>query len=160
MAGSTTKKVMVRRFDREPLAGFINPRSWLQPGGVELLRPDGAVIEVRYGDIQWVSFVKEFDTAAQPESKVFLTRPKMEGLWVRLTFRNQELMEGILSNNLLLIEPFGFSITPPEPFSNHQRVFVPRQALTEIQVLGVIGSPLRGPRRALKSKDQGLLFED
>jgi hypothetical protein len=31
MAGSTAKKVVVRRFDRETLTGFVNPFSYLQP---------------------------------------------------------------------------------------------------------------------------------
>ena len=42
MAGSTTKKVLIRRFDREALTGFVNAQSYLQPAGVELLSPSGA----------------------------------------------------------------------------------------------------------------------
>ena len=160
MAGLTTKKVMVRRFDRETLPGFVSTQTFLQPHGIELMRPDGTLAQLGYHEVQWVSFVRDFDDSLQPENKVFLTRPKMEGLWVRLTFRNEEVMEGILPNNLLLVESFGFTITPPEPYSNHQRVFIPRQALTEMQVLGVVGSPLRGAKRKGKpAPDQGNLFE-
>lgn len=149
MAGSTNKKVLVARFDRETLSGFVNPQTYLQPAGLELLTTQGAVVLVPYGEVKTVSFVRDFD---QPEARVemrqFNTRPKMEGLWVRLRFRDGEAMDGLLPNNLLQMESQGFTVVPPDPgFQNH-RVFVPRAALSEVQVLGVVGSPLRKGRRA------------
>jgi len=160
LAGSTTKKVLVRRFDREPLTGFVNPQSYLLPGGVELLRTDGTVSLVPYREIKTVSFVKDFEAAeAQPERLVFHTRPKMDGLWVRMRFRDGEVMDGILSNNLLQLEPYGFTFTPPEPYANNQRVFSPREALSEFHVLGVVGSPLTRRRRKEVPKEQIGLFE-
>ena len=48
---------------------------------------------------------------------------------------------------------------PPNPGINNQRVFVPRAALTELQVLGVVGSPLRLPKVKPKPKEQIELFE-
>lgn len=151
---------MVRRFERETLPGFVSPHTYLQPSGIELLRPDGTITHLSYSEVQWIAFVKDFEEPSKPENKVFLTRPKMEGLWVRMTFRNQEVMEGILPNNLLQVDAQGFMVTPPEPYSNSQRVFVPRQALSEIQVLGVVGSPLRTPKRKPKTTAQGDLFEE
>ncbi|MFB3828540.1 MAG: hypothetical protein ACE15B_17360 [Bryobacteraceae bacterium] len=162
MAGSTTKKVLVRRFDREPLAGYIHPQAWLRPNGVELLTPDGSFAVVSYNEVKAVHFVRDFDALEQPaESRVFNTRPKIDGLWVRMRFRDEEIMDGVMSNNLLLVEPYGFTVTPPEPFSNNQKVFVPRAALAEIQVLGVVGSPLTRARPKAKAvpMEQGKLFE-
>ena len=83
----------------------------------------------------------------------------MEGLWVRMRFRDGEIMDGILSNNLLQLEPYGFNFVPPEPYANNQRMFSPREALTDFQVLGVVGSPLTRRRRKPASKDQIGLFE-
>jgi len=160
LAGSTTKRVLIRRFDREPLTGFVNPQSYLQPGGVELMKPDGALAVIPYQEIKTVSFVRDFDTPeAQPERRVFLSRPKMDGLWVRMRFRDGEIMDGILSNNLLQLEPYGFTFIPPEPYSNNQRVFSPREALSEFHVLGVVGSPLSRRRRKEAPKEQIGLFE-
>ncbi len=153
----------MRRFEREPLAGYIHPQTWLRSNGVELLTPDGSFAVVPYTEVKAVYFVKDFDALEQPaECKVFNTRPKIDGLWVRMRFRDQELMDGVMPNNLLLMEPYGFMVTPPDPFANNQKVFVPRAALAEIQVLGVVGSPLT---RAAKTKtkavpvEQGKLFE-
>jgi len=158
MASSTAKKVIVRRFDRENLTGFVNPLSYLQPASLELLRPDGTLALLPYEEIKSVCFVSDFDAEAEPR-RVFLTRPKLEGLWVRMFFRDGEVMDGILPNNLLSWEIAGFTVTPPEPDSNNQRVFIPRSALRNIQVLGVVGSPLRaGRRKAKTAPDQGTLF--
>lgn len=160
MASSTTKKVLVRRFDREPLTGFVNPLSYLLPEGVELMRPDGTVVILPYREVKTVCFVKDFEGAeAVPERRVFHTRPKMDGLWVRMKFRDGEIMDGILSNNLLQLEPYGFTVVPPEPYSNNQRMFSPREALSELQVLGVVGSPLTRRRRKEVPKEQIGLFE-
>ena len=160
MAGSTTKKAVVRRFDRESLAGFLNPQTYLQPGGVELMTPAGALMVVAYQEIKTVSFVRDFDTAnPEHERKVFNTRPKTDGLWLRLTLRDGEIMEGVLPNNLLTLDAYGFTVTPPDAYSNHQRLFVPRTALTEVQVLGVVGSALRKGKGKPSAKEQIGLFE-
>ena len=57
-------------------------------------------------------------------------------------------MDGILANNLLLLESAGFSVIPPDPSFQNQRIFVPKAALTSLLVMGVVGTPLRHPRKA------------
>ena len=161
MAGSTTKKVLIRRFDREPLTGFVNSQTYLQPGGVELLTPSGTLSMVPYSDIKVVCFVKDFDSVESgQEKKVFNTRPKTDGLWARMHLRDGEILDGILSNNLLLLTPEGFTVTPPDAYSNNQKLFVPRAALSLFNVLGVVGSPLT--RRKPKPTPEGQigLFEE
>lgn len=158
MGSSTAKKVVVRRFERESLSGFVNVLSYLQPLHAELLRPDGSLALIPYEEIKSISFVKEFE-GDDDTGRIFLTRPKMEGLWVRLSFRDGEVMDGILPNELLAGDVAGFMVTPPEPDGNSQKVFVPRQALKSAQVLGVVGSPLRVRRKKGEvSEDQGQLF--
>ncbi len=149
----------MRRFDREPLHAFINPSEYLQKDGIEMLSPAGAVVFVGYYDLKNVCFVKDFDGPAEP-AKQFQTRPKMDGLWVRMKYRDGDVMDGILPNNLLLWERYGYSVIPPEPYSNNQKVFVPREALTDIHVLGVVGSPLtKTARRKSVPDGQPTLFD-
>ena len=52
MASSTTKKVVVRRFDRENLSGFINAFSYLQPTAIEILKPDGTLVLLPYDEVK------------------------------------------------------------------------------------------------------------
>jgi hypothetical protein len=161
LAASTAKKVLIRRFDREPLTGFVNAQSYLQPQGVELLTPGGACLVVPYSEIKVVCFVRDFGSVEPTqEKKVFNTRPKTDGLWVRMELRDGEVLEGILPNNLLQLTAEGFTVTPPDAYSNNQKLFVPRAALTQINVLGVVGSPLtrRKPKPAPES--QIGLFEE
>ena len=160
MAGSTTKKTVIRRFQKEPLAGYVNPASYLQPAGVELLSALGNLSTVPYEEIKTISFVRDFEGAGETGRRVFNTRPKMEGLWVSLQFRDGEVMEGIMPNNLLQLEPYGFTVIPPDTFSNHQRVFIPRAAVESVEVLGVVGSPLKKRKAKAVPKQQIGLFDE
>ncbi len=143
----------MRRFDREPMAGFVSISTYQQPVGIELLKQDGEVALVPYSEIKSVCFVKDFEGSREPlEAKLFLTRPKVEGLWVRMRFRDGDLLDGILANNLTTLDPQGYTVTPPEPYSNNQRMFIPREALLDLQVLSVVGSALRkGVKPRVKS---------
>ena len=159
MSPSTTKKVVVRRFERESVHGFASPRQYLQPAGIEILRTDGSSMMLSYREVKCVSFVRDFPGPATPEErKIFFTRPKMEGLWVRLLFRDNDLMEGILPNNLLQIDAYGFSFVPPDPFSNNQRIFVPKEALQDVHVIGVVGGKTTKTKKT-EVKEQAKLFE-
>ncbi len=160
MAGSTTKKAILRRFDREPLRGYVNPLSFLQPAGVELLSAEGSVASVPYSEIKTVSFVRELDGEAEPGRRQFQTRPKTAGLWVRLEFRDGEILEGVTPNNLLQSEPYGVTVIPPDPYGNHQRIFAPRAALVDASVLGVVGSALRKRKAEPAPKEQIGLFDE
>jgi hypothetical protein len=160
LSGSTTKKALIRRFDREPVAGYVNPVSYLQPAGVEVLSAQGNIATVPYLEIKSVSFVRDFETGTDPGRQVFNARPKIEGLWVSLRFRDGEEMEGVMPNNLLQLEPYGFTLIPPDPYSHQQRVFVPRTALTTVEVLGVVGSPLKKRKAKAAPQEQIRLFEE
>ena len=163
MSGSTSKKVVVYRFDREALPGFVHPQTWLGQAGVELLTPTGAVTMVPYGDIKCVCYVREWEPDAwRQERRLFGSRPKTEGLWVRALFRDNDFLEGVLPNDLLVEDAHGYLLAPPDAFSNSQRVFLPRLALKEFKVMGVVGSAARGSRRtkvAAKPDGQIELFE-
>jgi len=149
---------VVRRFERESLIGFVNAFTYLQPSAIELLTPEGSLVLLPYEEVKSVCFVKDFEAEAESR-RIFMTRPKLEGLWVRMFFRDGEVLDGILPNNLLAWEIAGFTVTPPEPDANNQRVFVPRSALKSMQVLGVVGSPLRPKRKkAGPAPDQPTLF--
>ena len=159
MSTSTTKKALIRRYDRETLAGFVNPASFLQPDGVELLSGDGRAGAVPYTEVKFVAFVRDFEGEAEPERPNFQTRPKIAGLWINLRFRDGTVLEGIIPNNLMLLEPTGFSVTPPDSAGNLQRLWVPRQSLMAVEVLGVVGSPLRQRKPKPPAKEQIGLFD-
>jgi hypothetical protein len=158
VAASTNKKVLVARFDRETLAGFVSSPGGFEAEALELLTPEGSVLQVPYSEVKAVCFVKDFEGGETwQQRRTFLTRPKSAGLWVRLRFIDGDSIEGMVANNLMQLEPNGFSIVPPDPTFHNQKIFVPRLAVTEVQVLGVIGSALK--RRPAKpvEKEEGQL---
>ncbi len=163
MSGTTSKKVVIYRFDRDTLPGFVHPQTWLAANGVELLTPTGAVTVVPYEDIKCVCYVKDWDLNGwRVERRRFASRPKTEGLWVRALFRDNDSIEGVLANDLILMEPQGYLLVPPDAFSNSQRVFLPRQALKEFKVMGVVGGLAKARRtKAATAKPEGQigLFE-
>lgn len=161
MSSSTTKKVYVRRFDGSLLHGYVSPQTFLRPTGVELLDRSAEVVSIPYEEVKGVYFVREFEPNPEAKQKtVFASRPKQDGLWIRVNFRDGDVLEGVLPNNLLLMEANGLTLTPPDPNGNAQRVFVPRTALSNLTVLGVIGSPVRRTRRRRRepSREQMDLF--
>ena len=49
-------------------------------------------------------------------------------------------LEGIAANDRSLISGAGLLLTPPDTRSNTQRIYVPRQAIQTLEVVGLIGS--------------------
>jgi hypothetical protein len=136
---STHKKVVVRKLDKSLVRGYVDPRTYLSAGGVELLEFEGRLVNVPLEQIKGVFFVRDFEGNPQhPERKIFHSRPRQSGLWVRMIFKDREVLEGLTSNNLLDLDPAGFYITPPDMYSNNLRIFIPRGSLAEMEVLGVI----------------------
>ena len=75
------------------------------------------------------------------QRKVFASRPKLGGLWVRMRFLDGEELEGVIPNDLRIMGEHGVTLTPPDSKGNTQRVFVPSRALDTFVVMGVIGKP-------------------
>jgi Family of unknown function (DUF6982) len=164
---STYKKVVVRKLDREVVKGFVIPTSYMGPEGAELMDLDGRRTVVPLEEIKGIYFVRDFEgNNERIERKTFLSRPKLTGLWIRMTFKDAEVLDGLLSENLLEIEPQGYLVTPPDVFSNNLKIFVPRTALQKLEVMGVIsngarrgdGAPGRGRRRSPAPSRQMRLF--
>ena len=101
-------------------------------------------------EIKGVYFVREFGEAESLTRKTFTSRPRSEGLWVRLRFKDSEILEGLMPADLTQTTPEGFLVNPPDQRSNTQRIFVPRTALESLTVLAVIGATRRPRRGRLK----------
>jgi uncharacterized protein DUF6982 len=145
---STLKKVIVVLADRKPLRGYLNPARLGQTDPIDLLTQDGEHQQIPLGKIRSIYFVREFSDAFEPERKAFLSRPKLDGLWIRLRYLDGETLEGLIPNDLLSLLDNGVQITPPDLNSSTDRIFVPRPALADVTVLGVVGIARRKPAAA------------
>jgi hypothetical protein len=143
VAASTLKKVAVFLLDGSSEPGYLNPASLDAGDSIDLLTPGGEHRSIPLKELKAVCFVREFTGPFEPERKTFLSRPKLDGLWVRLRFRDEDEMEGVVPNDLLAILGTGVQLTPPDLHGNVVRMYIPRSALVEMKVLGVVGAARR-----------------
>jgi len=146
--------------DKKPMRGYLNPARLNQSDPVDLLTPEGEHMVVPLAKIRSIFFVREFSDEFEPERKAFLSRPKLDGLWVRLRFTDGETLEGVVPNDLLSLLDSGIQITPPDLTSSTDRIFVPRTALSELTVLGVVGIARRKPAAAAAAASLPRLFNE
>ncbi len=156
---STHKKVVVRKFDRDSVQGYLPPSNFISDGKLELINTAGTGIRIQLDEVKGVFFVREFGDSEVLPRKTFTSRPRTEGLWLRIRFRDGETLEGLMPNDLTQITPEGFFVNPPDTRANTQRIFVPRSAVSEVTVLAVIGSQARR-RPAEADTRQAPLFGD
>jgi hypothetical protein len=145
---STHKKVVVELDDRSALRGFLNPARLSSAENIDLLTPDGEHEQVPLDRVRAVYFVRDLGEDFAPERKAFLSRPKLDGLWVKVTFRDSATLEGVIPNDLVGFLDNGLHLTPPDFNSNTDRIYVPRPAIMELTVLGVVGVARRKPAGA------------
>jgi hypothetical protein len=150
------KKVVVRCFNGVLFPGYLPAGAFVRLDAsapeLDLLDLSGRVISLGLDDVKMISYVRDFNLAdtVNPERltrRTFLARPRTEGLWLRLSFRTGDLLEGLAATDLTLLssilEDHGLFLTPPDIRSNTQRIFVPRSAITELQLIAVITTPSR-----------------
>ncbi len=157
---STHKKVVVVLSDKKALRGYLSPTRLGQGDSIDVLTPDGEHEQITLAKVRAIYFVREFSDDFEPERKAFLSRPKLDGLWVRLRFTDNDTLEGVVPNDLLSLLDNGLQITPPDLNSTTDRIFVPRSALAEVTVLGVVGIARRKPAAAAAGANQPRLFTE
>jgi hypothetical protein len=149
---NTRKKVLVRRFSGDTLPGYLPLAGFVRGNSIDLLDLSGRILALPLSDIKMISYVRDFNLSdtANPERltrRAFLARPRSEGLWLRLTFRTSDLLEGLAPTDRSLLDALvddgGLFLTPPDTRSNTQRIYVPREAITELMLLAVITTPSR-----------------
>jgi hypothetical protein len=155
---STRKKVIVRKMDRDSVSGYVAPAQFVHEGKLELLNTAGTVVAIDLREIKGVYFVREFGDSESLTRKTFTSRPRSEGLWVRLRFKDNEVLEGLMPVDLTQSTPEGFLINPPDQRSNTHRIFVPRTALESLTVLAVIGANRRQRRAPATDQRQVPMF--
>lgn len=155
---STHKKVIVFPLAGKSRQGYLNPAELGRSGQAELLSSDGEYVKLDLSAVKALHFVREFTNQQAAERKTFLSRPKLEGLWVRCVFRDNDSLEGIVTNNLAEIAEHGLRLTPPDLHGNTLWIFIPHTALREVTVLGVIGVARR--RKPAAAADQPKLFDE
>ncbi len=149
---SSNKKVIVRRFTGEAVPGYLPMSCFVRNRTIDLLDISGRIVPILLNDIKHICYVRDFNLTdtLNPERltrRTFLTRPRTEGLWLRLTFRTEDQLEGLAAIDVSLLDDLlndaGLELTPPDTRSNTQRIYVPRSSITDLQLIAVITTPSR-----------------
>lgn len=163
---SARKPVIVRKFSRDWSAGYAGADFGRNSAELEILDLSGKVVRMGWEQVKWVCYVRELPSAsgdqANPERllrKCFSIRPRTAGLWLRLKLTDGEELEGLAANDVTLIEGAGLLLIPPDTRSNTQRIYIPRSAIEELEVLSLIGaSGLKRRPPAITATGQPELF--
>jgi hypothetical protein len=149
---STTKRVLLYRWDRQPEEGFINPSSYLHLDHLEWLSVDGRLQQAGLELCKAVCFASEGTrTDLFTHHNLFERRPRVAGLWTRFFLRDGSVLDGMLSHNLLEWPEAGYLIVPPPARAARQKVFLPRVSLVGTELRGVVG----GSTSPLAKKSEG-----
>jgi hypothetical protein len=149
---SGRKPVIVRKFSRDWTAGYAGAAFGQDAAELEVLDSGGKVLRIGWELVKWVCYVRDLPNgdAANPERllhKKFALRPRTAGVWLRMTLQDGEEIEGLAANDRTLLEGVGLMLTPPDTRSNTQRIYVPRQAIQTLEVVGLIGAAKRRAER-------------
>jgi hypothetical protein len=166
---STQKKAVLRMHDGNWLAGYLPAAGFIRrglspgpnPDALELLDLSARRQIIPLATLKWACFVRDFNSGepANPERLLrttFSGRPRLAGIWLRMTLKDESVLEGVAANDLTLLDPAGLLITPPDTRSNTQRIFLPHSGIAELTVVSVIGAGnAAAPKRKPPASDRG-----
>ena len=89
-----------------------------------------------------IFFVKTFDGDLRHRALHFHENaPIVPGLWVRVSFHDGEVIEGIISNGRDFVLEHGFFMMPTDPNGNNHLIYVLKDRLQDFHVLGMRNKP-------------------
>ena len=133
------RKVIVRKLNGEIIKGYMDSQPDLFQGEmIHVSSLTEQLIRIPKKEMKALFFVRRFSGNKEySEVKFFESQPRIDGLWVRLKFQDNETIEGIVTNTIRFLVDDGFYLRPPDPNSNNRLVFVLKTALLDFTVLGV-----------------------
>ncbi len=88
-------------------------------------------------DAKAVFFVHSFDGTTKKDLRFHDDLDHAKTLWVRIVFRDNEVVEGLVDNNSDYLLREGFFLTPSDPEGNNFLIYVRKRQLRDFHVLGV-----------------------
>jgi hypothetical protein len=148
----TQHKVVVRRQDGSIVKGYFCaedsipalatseqflPRFLAEESGFRTT--DGGTIGgLNWSEVKAIFFVSSFEGDSEQQPVQFYSQgPEIKSIWIEITFHDGEVMEGYAKNSLLNFSSGGFFLRPTSPGDNNQLIYVNRDAVVKLRVLGV-----------------------
>ncbi len=147
-------QMLVIQFGGRTLKGYADMRQW--PAGEDLaslketppirLLDAKTTEQIPLAGVKAIFFVKSFEGKWHDDLRFHDHLPPPECLWVRATFDDGEVIEGLISNNCHHVLQAGFYMAPIDPEGNNWLIYVLKNKLKELQVLGLRPAPKNMPR--------------
>ena len=145
MSVSSSAKVVVQ-LPGGPVKGFVaeedlagSQTSTFDPKNLKVqLASTGEQQDVAVEDAKGIFFVKDFDGKTDHADLRFHDgSAPADYLWVRITFLDGEVLEGMIDNACQHVVAKGIWITPSDPTSNNWLIYASKAHLKNFQVLGL-----------------------
>jgi len=108
------------------------------PENLMLEQEDGSMAEIKVSEAKAVFFVKSFEGNFERHGfRFYAYGPFIRGIWVEILFNDNEVIEGIIENSINHIVDRGFLLSPSDPESNNELIYVNKAAMKQYRVLGL-----------------------
>lgn len=91
--------------------------------------------------VKAIFFVKSFEGKWHDDLRFHDHLPAPDCLWVRATFHDGEVIEGLIGNNENYVIHQGFYMSPIDPEGNNWLIYVLKSKLKNFQILGLRAAP-------------------
>jgi hypothetical protein len=91
--------------------------------------------------VKAIFFVKSFEGKWHDDLRFHDHLPAPDCLWVRATFLDGEVIEGLIGNDQSYVVRSGFYMSPIDPEGNNWLIYVLKNKLRNFQILGLRAAP-------------------
>jgi len=150
--------MLVIQFGDRTVKGYTDIQEWPSAQSLELnhkrpvFRPIGAsaLESIPLEGVKAIFFVKSFEGKWHDDLRFHDHLPAPDCLWVRVTFQDGEIIEGLIANDQNFVIRPGFYMAPIDPEGNNWLIYVLKNKLKELQILGLRQAPRNMPAIAFE----------
>jgi hypothetical protein len=153
-AAADEMDMLVVQFGGRTLKGYADRNLW--PAEEDLgnlvvtppIRPIGSDTseQIPLDGVKAIFFVKSFEGKWHDDLRFHDHLPAPDCLWVRATFHDGEVIEGLINNNCHHVVHAGFYMFPIDPEGNNWLMYILKNKLKDFQILGLRPAPKTMPR--------------
>jgi hypothetical protein len=109
------------------------------PNHLRLLSANGSgEHEIDVTKAKAVFFVRSFEGDKKKNPvRFYANGPAVHGIWVEIRFHDGETVEGVVHNSIHHLIEDGFLLSPSDPDSNNEVIYVVKSSIQNYRVLGV-----------------------
>jgi len=146
--------MLVLQFGGRTLKGYADRSQWppeeeldrlLETPPIRLIGSNTAE-PIPLEGVKAIFFVKSFEGKWHDDLRFHDHLPPPECLWVRATFDDGEIIEGLIDNRCNYVTGAGFYMFPVDPEGNNWLIYILKSKLKDFQVLGLRPAPKSMPR--------------